>query len=301
MNMKSARPVWLDKKIDFRAMHDTEKRLRGLDLHTVCLQARCPNISECFSRGTATFLILGNICTRGCAFCGVSSGAPMPVDRDEPSRVKEAVRRMNIGHAVITSVTRDDLADGGAGMFAATIRELKDLDGPVTVEVLVPDFQGDEDAVLRVVEAGPDIFGHNIETVPSLYKIRSNCDYGRSLRVLEYAKCCSGTMHTKSAIMLGMGETEDEVISVMRDLRGIGCDFLGIGQYLRPGNNNIAVREYIFPERFEYYKEKAIDMGFLHVESGAYVRSSYMADRYGTHGMPTPPAPLPKGEGRMKR
>jgi lipoic acid synthetase len=280
MNMKSARPAWLDKKIDFRAMHETEGLLRGLDLHTVCHQARCPNISECFSRGTATFLILGDICTRGCAFCGVSRGDPMAVDRAEPARVKEAVRRMNIRHAVITSVTRDDLGDGGACVFADTVRALKELDGPVTVEALVPDFQGDEDAVRTVVDAGPDIFGHNIETVPALYEIRRNCDYGRSLKVLENAKNFYGAVYTKSAIMLGMGEKRNDVICAMRDLRDVGCDFLSMGQYLRPGLSNIPVREYITPEQFEHYKEKAIDMGFLHVESGAYVRSSYMADCY---------------------
>jgi len=280
--MKSARPAWLDKKIDFRAMHETEGLLRGLDLHTVCHQARCPNIAECFSRGTATFLILGDICTRGCAFCGVNRGDPKTVDRDEPLRVKEAVRRMDIRHAVITSVTRDDLRDGGAGVFADTIGALKELD-EVTVEVLVPDFLGDEDSIRNVVDAGPDVFGHNIETVPSLYKIRSRCDYGRSLKVLEHAKVHSGTMLTKSAIMLGMGETEDEVICVMSDLRDAGCDFLSIGQYLRPGLSNIPVKEYIPPARFDDYKEKALEMGFLHAESGTYVRSSYMANCYGTY------------------
>jgi lipoic acid synthetase len=278
--MRSAKPAWLDKKIDFRTMHDTEERLRGLGLHTVCHQARCPNISECFSRGTATFLILGDICTRGCAFCGVNRGDPVPVDPDEPVRVKEAVRRMNIRHAVITSVTRDDLEDGGAGLFADTIRALKDLAGPLTVEVLVPDFQGDEAGVRKVIDAGPDIFGHNIETVPSLYGIRGRCDYGRSLKVLELAKIFSPAVHTKSAVMLGMGENGEEVLRAMRDLRGVGCDLLSMGQYLRPGLSNIPVQEYIHPEQFAYYKEKALELGFLHVESGAYVRSSYMADCY---------------------
>jgi lipoic acid synthetase len=281
MNMKSARPVWLNKKIDFRAMHETEGLLRGLDLHTVCHQARCPNISECFSRGTATFLILGDICTRGCAFCGVNRGEPMPVDGDEPSRVKEAVRRMNIRHAVITSVTRDDLADGGAGIFAGTIRALKQIDGPVTVEVLVPDFQGDEGAVRTVIKSGPDIFGHNIETVPSHYAMRKNCNYDRSMKILEFAKKNYPMVKTKSAIMLGFGETVDEVISVLRDLKKTGCDYISIGQYLQPGRNNVPVKEYITPDRFDYFKKKALDLGFLHVESGVYVRSSYMADCYG--------------------
>ncbi len=278
--MRSPRPAWLDKKIDFRAMHDTERRLRNLDLHTVCHQARCPNISECFSRGTATFLIMGDICTRGCSFCGVRHGKPLPPDPDEAARVAEAVRRMKIRHAVITSVTRDDLPDGGAGAFTAVIGELKKPGGPASIEVLVPDFQGDEASIRAVVAAGPDIFGHNLETVPSLYDFRGNCDYGRSLTVLETAKKCSREMKTKSALMLGMGETEEEVKGVMHDLRDAGCDYLSMGQYLRPGRSNRPVKEYIVPERFERYRGDAIEMGFLHVESGPYVRSSYLADRY---------------------
>lgn len=278
--MKQPRPQWLDKKIDFRAMHETEGRLRGLGLRTVCHQARCPNITECFSRGTATFLILGDVCTRGCAFCAVKRGTPAPPDAGEPSRVAEAVRRMGIRHAVITSVTRDDLPDGGASAFAGVIRELRALDETIAVEVLVPDFRGDAAAVGTVTGAGPDIFGHNMETVPSLYPVRKGCDYARSLTVLEMAKAGLPGITTKSGMMLGMGETRDEVTAVMRDLRRAGCDYLSLGQYLRPGKENVPVREYIDPGLFDYYKEEALAMGFSHVESGAYVRSSYMAERY---------------------
>ena len=278
--MRQARPQWLNKKLDFRAMHETEGRLRGLGLHTVCHQARCPNIAECFSRGTATFLILGDICTRGCAFCGVQRGAPGPVDTEEPARVTEAVRRLGIRHAVITSVTRDDLPDGGAAIFAGVIRALRAVDHAIAVEVLVPDFRGDTGAIGKVAGAGPDIFGHNIETVPSLYAVRRACDYTRSLKVLETAKTCSPGISTKSGMMLGMGETAGEVVAVLRDLRRAGCNYLSLGQYLRPGKESAPVREYIAPRIFDSYKEEALALGFTHVESGAYVRSSYMAERY---------------------
>ncbi len=278
--MRSQRPAWLDKKIDFRAMHGTENGLRDLGLHTVCHQARCPNISECFSRGTATFLILGDVCTRNCSFCGVRHGTPLQPEIDEPARVAEAVRRMKIRHAVITSVTRDDLPDGGAGVFAAVIGELRRPGGPASIEVLVPDFRGDEASIRTVVDAGPDIFGHNVETVPVLYGARGRCDYRRSLNVLECAGRHSTAVKTKSSIMVGLGETEAEVVAVMGDLRSVNCDYLSIGQYLRPGRDNLPVREYITPEQFSRYKDIALGMGFLHVESGPYVRSSYMADRY---------------------
>jgi lipoyl synthase len=288
--MRAIRPAWLNKKIDYRSMHETEERLRGLELHTVCHQARCPNISECFSRGTATFLILGDICTRGCSFCGVKRGTPAARDNGEAERVAEAAARMKLRHAVITSVTRDDLADGGAGSFAAVIRAVRTRCASTVVEVLVPDFIGDAGSIATVLDADPDIFGHNAETVPRLYAARKNCDYRRSLGVLEQAKRYSPGTMTKSALMLGMGETEAEVVEVLRDLRDAGCDYIGIGQYLQPGKGNLPVREYIDPERFAGYKESALGMGFLHVESGAYVRSSYMADAYGP-----PPRPLSRG------
>ncbi|OHD67366.1 MAG: lipoyl synthase [Spirochaetes bacterium RBG_16_49_21] len=269
-----------NKKIDFRAMHETERLLRGLGLHTVCVQARCPNISECFNRKTATFLILGDICTRRCGFCGVRHGMPGPVDPYEPGRVVEAAARMGLRHLVATSVTRDDLDDGGAGMFAELIRRLREHDSSLKVEVLVPDFRGDESAAATVALAGPDIFGHNIETVPSLYPAKKGGDYNRSLAVLSCAKACAPGLRTKSGLLLGLGETEAEVVAVFHDLRSVGCDYLSIGQYLQPGRLNLPVREYVSPEAFERYKIKAHEAGFFHVESGAYVRSSYLAERY---------------------
>jgi lipoyl synthase len=274
------RPVWINKKIDFRAMHETESRLHGLNLHTVCNQARCPNVSECFARGTATFLIMGEICTRSCLFCNVKSGHPRPVDNDEPRRVAEAVKRMGIRHAVITSVTRDDLDDGGANAFTATVASIREIDPAIPIELLVPDFGGSESSIRTVIEAGPDIFGHNIETVPDLYERMNRTDYSRSLRVLEYARSLSHEVRTKSAVMLGLGETEEQVLDAFRDLRNAGCDYLGIGQYLRPDRSCAPVQEYISPARFEVYGNRAREMGFLHVESGVYVRSSYMAEKY---------------------
>lgn len=278
--MTISRPAWLDKKIDFRSMHDVEERLRGLSLHTVCHQARCPNISDCFSRGTATFLILGDICTRGCAFCAVKRGVPALPDAGEPGRVAEAVRRLRLRHVVITSVTRDDLADGGAEAFAHVVRAVRESVPAVTVETLTPDFKGDTSSVKTVVDAGPHIFGHNIETVPSKYAARTGCDYRRSLKVLEIAGSLSDSVRTKSAIMLGMGETENEVLEVFRDLRASGCDYLAIGQYLQPDRSAMPVKEFIDPARFTHYRDLAESVGFLHVECGVYVRSSYMADHY---------------------
>ena len=274
------RPAWINKKIDFRSMHDTEERLTGLGLHTVCHQARCPNISECYSRGTATFLMLGGACTRSCSFCNVGHGPAASADPDEPDRIVEAVGRMGLRHAVITSVTRDDLPDGGASVFAAVTRKLKGRDPALTVELLTPDFRGDRASIRTVVEAGPDIFGHNVETAPSLYDMRPGCDYRRSLGLLAAVKEIDPRMLTKTALLLGMGETRDEIIEVFRDLRGAGCDFLSIGQYLRPGKGSLPVREYVAPEAFEEYGRIAAKMGFRHVESGVYVRSSYLADLY---------------------
>src|SRR5271157_2440660 len=198
MKLHSRAPGRPIKKIDFRSMHETERRLEGLNLHTVCVQARCPNISECFGRGTATFLILGDICTRSCDFCSVKSGKPKPVDPDEPARIAQASARLGLRHVVVTSVTRDDLSDGGAGVFARVIGALRALDRTMTVEVLVPDFMGDESAAGAVVSAGPDIFGHNIETVRSLYSIKKHGDYDRSIKLIACAKQCSGTIRTKS-------------------------------------------------------------------------------------------------------
>jgi lipoyl synthase len=267
------------KKIDFKSMHDVEEKLAGLNLHTVCHHARCPNISECFSRGEATFLILGDICTRGCAFCGVSKGTPGAIDREEPQKVAEAVKRMAIKYAVITSVTRDDLPDGGASIFAQCAERIKEADSKIKVELLVPDFKGDKEAIKKAAGSGADVFGHNVETVPSLYNnIRKGASYSRSLEVLKEAK--KYDVYTKSALLLGFGEEKQEVLSVFRDLRDAGCDFLSIGQYLQPDKSRCEVKNHLQPEEFDYYKEEALKAGFLHVESGTYVRSSYRAENY---------------------
>jgi lipoic acid synthetase len=276
------KPRWLSRKIDFKSMSGTQEKLSGLNLHTVCVQARCPNISECFGRGTATFLILGDICTRSCSFCSVKKGEPVYKETDEPQRVAEAVGRLKLKYVVITSVTRDDLEDGGASVFAETIKSIKETDRAVKIEVLVPDFKGYKPAIDKVLAAGPDVFGHNIETVPSLYNIRKGSDYGRSLGVLKYASDAGAL--TKSAIMLGMGEREDEVMASFSDLRQAGCGYLSIGQYLQPDASHYPVKEYITPEQFEAYKQAALGMGFSHVESGPYVRSSYLAEKYNDPG-----------------
>ncbi len=274
------KPAWINKKIDFRAMHEVEKKLSGLDIRTVCHQAKCPNISECFGRGTATFMILGDVCTRECGFCGVAHGVPERINEKEPAMVLEAVKRLDLGYVVVTSVTRDDLGDGGASAFAETVKKIKTFNPEIRVEVLTPDFQGSERAIASVLAEKPDVFGHNLETVPSLYRIRKGADYTRSLGVLEAAKKISGDIFTKSALMLGLGETEKEVVSVLNDLVKVKCDYLSIGQYLQPERGNIPVKEYIAPEKFDHYRELAAGMGFRHVESGVYVRSSYLADRY---------------------
>lgn len=272
------RPAWLKKKIDFRAMTATQELLSGTNLRTVCVQARCPNISECFGRGTATFLILGDTCTRACSFCNVKKGGPSGIDRDEPMRVAGAIKKLGLKYTVITSVTRDDLSDGGASIFAETITRIKEADKDARIEVLVPDFLGQTPAIDAVLAAGPDVFAHNIETVPSLYNIRKGANYSRSLGVIKYA-ADKGAL-TKSAIMLGLGEREDEVMASLSDLKRSGCAYMSIGQYLQPDSSHIPVKEYATPGIFAYYKEEALKMGFKHVESGPYVRSSYMAETY---------------------
>ncbi len=259
-------------------MHETEEKLKGLKIHTVCHQAGCPNISECFGRGTAAFMILGDRCTRNCAFCNVKKSAPLMADPGEPGRLLDAVEKLSLKYVVITSVTRDDLPDGGAGFFAECVEKIKKYDKNIKTEVLAPDFKGDNEAINAVLKSRPDIFAHNVETVPSLYGVRKGADYTRSLGVLRSAQ--KSGVKVKSGIMLGIGEKEYEVISVLRDLREAGCDFLSIGQYLRPSNKNIPVAAYIPPEKFDYYRKIGGAMGFLHIESGPYVRSSYFAERY---------------------
>jgi lipoic acid synthetase len=276
--MLSKKPPWLKKRIDFASLKAMEAMTRGLRLHTICESAMCPNQSECFGRGTATFLLMGDRCTRNCGFCNVAHGKPGPLDGDEPHRVAVAVQRLGLRYAVITSVTRDDLDDGGACHFAETIRLVKSMNPGVKVEVLVPDFVH---AIGRVIDAGPDVINHNLETVPRLYRqVRPGADYRRSLELFEEVKDSGSRVHTKSGLMLGLGESENEVFAVMEDLRHVGCNMLTLGQYLAPSQRHLPVREYVHPDRFKAYQEAAEAMGFSFVASGPFVRSSYFAEAW---------------------
>ncbi|MDD5116564.1 MAG: lipoyl synthase [Candidatus Omnitrophica bacterium] len=280
---KAKRPEWLNKKISLKDCSHVKELLKDLRLHTVCEEALCPNMGECFGKRQATFIILGAICTRACRFCGVAKGNPLFPDTDEPKRIVEAVKRMGLRHVVITSVTRDDLPEGGAAAFAEIILRLRDeLDGKVTVETLVPDFKSERGPLSILADARPDIFAHNIETVPGLYKeLRPvAASYGTSLGVLRNFKEFSSGALIKSGLMVGLGEAKDEVLEVFKDLFDAGCRLLSIGQYLAPSLNHYPVKEYISPEQFDYYRKEAEGMGFYHVESGPYVRSSYKAEDY---------------------
>jgi lipoic acid synthetase len=252
--------------------------MRDLDLHTVCEEAHCPNVGECWEHGTATFMILGDVCTRNCAYCAVAHGRPPKFDAAEPERVARAVAEMNLQHAVITSVDRDDLPDFGAWAFAETIRQIRQLVPTCSVEVLVPDFQGDEDAIRAVLDASPDIYNHNTETVPRLYKrCRPGGRYERVMNIFTVAKRIAPHVPTKSGIILGMGETNEEVLAVLRDLRAADVDIITLGQYLRPSSSHIKLDRYVTPEEFRMFREEGMAMGFRHVESGPLVRSSYHA------------------------
>lgn len=274
------RPPWL--KVRFPAGGNYE-RLRDLmreqELHTVCEEARCPNIGDCWSRGTATFMILGDTCTRSCGFCAVKTGRPGTIDLGEPKRVAMAIQRMGLKHAVITSVNRDELADGGAGIFADTIRWTRRLSPGTTIEVLIPDFKGAWDALETVLEAQPEILNHNTETVPRLYSgVRPQARYERSLELFRQARRLDPESLTKSGLMVGLGETREELLAVFRDLRAVGVDILTVGQYLQPTPAHLPVVRYWTPEEFADLKDAATAMGFRHVESGPLVRSSYHAE-----------------------
>jgi len=275
------KPVWLDKKINLKSCSAMKEALRDLGVETVCEQAICPNIGECFSRNEATFLILGRNCTRRCSFCNIEKSKPLAPDLNEPGRVAQAVKRLCLKHVVITSVTRDDLADGGAGIFAQTVMRIREKSPQVSIETLIPDFGLSLSALKTIVDTKPDIVAHNLETVPSLYKqVRQGADYLGSLSLLLMINKMSPGFKIKSGLMLGLGEKEEEVLLVMQDLRSVGCDFLSIGQYLAPSKQHYPVKNYIVPEQFDYYKEKGRELGFLHIESAPYVRSSYMAADY---------------------
>jgi len=260
--------------------------LKDLQLHTVCEEALCPNMGECFNQRQATFIILGDICTRGCRFCGVAKGKPLALDVDEPRRIVEAVKKLGLTHVVITSVTRDDLPDGGAMAFAETISSLRAIGSKISIETLIPDFNADPKSLRIIADVCPDIIAHNIETVPSLYKeVRpSGASYERSLGVLRSLKDLAPEIALKSGLMLGLGENKEEVFAVFDDLIQAGCMFLSIGQYLAPSNKHFPVREYLHPDVFEEYKGEALKRGFSYVKSGPYVRSSYAASEYGLAG-----------------
>jgi lipoyl synthase len=274
------RPKWLRAPAPVGQNYRELKALiSDLNLHTVCESAACPNVGECWNRRTATFMILGNVCTRRCGFCAVQKGAPLAVDYDEPRRVAEAVAVMGLRYAVVTSVNRDDRTDGGAELFALTIDAIRQRVPGCKVEVLVPDFQGSHAAMNIVMDARPDVLNHNTETVPRLYRqVRLGARYERSLDMLQYAKELSPETPSKSGLMLGLGETREEVLEVMRDLQGRRVDILTLGQYLRPSAKHLPIVRYVAPTEFDEYRRAGVEMGFAHVEAGPLVRSSYHAD-----------------------
>lgn len=277
-------PDWVKAKYPSHESLELKKSLRRRGLHTVCEEARCPNMGECFSRPTATFLIMGSRCTRNCGFCSVKSAPPFPLDPEEPEQVAIAAKEMNLKYVVITSVTRDDLPDGGAGHFARTIHAVKEAMPGAKVEVLTPDFKGNKNALKVVLSAMPNVFNHNVETVPGLYPtVRPQADYIRSLSVLKSAKGMAPGIPVKSGLMLGLGESREEVYQLLKDLRECGCEMVTIGQYLQPAKENLPVVEYIKPEIFEELKSAALAMGFKSVASGPLVRSSMNAEEYYSH------------------
>lgn len=280
MSKRKRLPKWLRNKDPLqKGMLATRNMLKNLELNTVCQSARCPNIGECFSKKTATFMILGQYCTRNCRFCSVTHHRPEAVEPEEAVRVAEAVEKLKLKHAVITSVTRDDLEDGGAEQFVRVINAIRERRPEVSVEVLTPDFNNDQAALEKIIKARPEIFNHNVETVPSLYeKVRPQADYQQSLAVLNKVAASDPDILIKSGMMLGLGESEEELNAVWKDLLQAGVEILTMGQYLQPTNENIEVAEYIRPEKFEELKEKALTLGFKSVSSGPHVRSSYLAE-----------------------
>lgn len=277
--MKGRLPFWFSQKLaDPKIMLTMERLLDSLSLHTICESAHCPNVGKCFSGKTATFLILGDVCTRRCTFCAVNKGHPLPVDAAEPQHLLEAAEKLNLSYIVITSVTRDDLFDGGASQFVKVINLLHENRSGAMVEVLIPDFRGSAEALKAVVEACPEVVNHNVETVPRLYpKVRPGADYSRSLELLFMVKNLNLEIVTKSGLMLGLGETKEEVVEVMKDLREANCDLLTIGQYLQPSPKHHPVVRFVSPEEFSQYRDIGKDLGFIEVASAPLVRSSFKA------------------------
>jgi len=277
--MMEKHPVWLRKvSPDPKILTGMKKRLDGLNIQTVCEGAQCPNQGECFSRSTATFLLLGPVCTRNCRFCAIKNDNPLPIDKNEPANVAGAVQQLNLRHVVITSVARDDLDDGGSAHFAETIKRVRSFNPETSIEVLIPDFQGSAYALKAVIKSRPDVINHNIETVSRLYrKVRPQADYHRSLKLLRCVKEIDNNIVSKSGIMLGLGEERDEVLTAMSDLRSAECDLITIGQYLRPSKQHHPVERYIPPNEFEEFKNIAYDTDFKGAASASFVRSSYRA------------------------
>ena len=280
-NNLARKPEWLRKKISFSAQKEMDQLLNDVGIHTICQEAKCPNISECFANKNATFLILGNICTRRCTYCNVLTGKPFEENPKEIEQVTISVEKLGLKYVVITSPARDDLGDGGAGQFYKVTKNILDKMPDTKVELLVPDFQGNIESIKTVVQSGAIVIGHNVETIPRLYNIRKASKYERSLEVLKNIKLEGGEgIKTKSALMVGLGETEDEMVEVFKDLIAVGCTYLSIGQYLAPSNEYEKVLEYVKPSQFNRYKEIALGMGFEFVHSSPYSRSSYMAHEY---------------------
>lgn len=277
--MQLSRPEWLKVKCpDVSKMQQIKGMMDKLKLHTVCESAHCPNVGECFGSSTATFMIMGDVCTRNCAFCAVNHGTPTMLDPQEPDNLANAVELLGLKHVVITSVTRDDLDDGGADHFRAVVRTVRNKKPDVSIELLIPDMGGNEDALKIIAEAQPDVLNHNVETVPSLYKeVRPQADYERSIRLFKFVKTINPQLITKSGLMLGLGEQTEQVIGVMKDLHHAGCDILTLGQYLRPSENHIPMKRYITPEEFEMYRQQGLKIGFRAVVAKPLVRSSYYA------------------------
>ncbi|MCC7332917.1 MAG: lipoyl synthase [Flavobacteriales bacterium] len=277
---KIRKPEWLKVKLP---IGEEYKKVRNIvsenKLHTICESGNCPNMGECWGAGTATFMILGNICTRSCGFCNVATGKPKPVDLKEPERVAKSMQLMRIKHGVITSVDRDDLKDGGSNLWVETIKKIRELNPNTTLETLIPDFKGEWDNLQRIIDVAPEIVSHNLETVRRLTKqVRIQAKYDRSLEVLQRLK--AGGMRVKSGIMLGLGETEEEVLETLQDLKNAGCEIITIGQYLQPTPKHLPVVEFVHPEKFAFYKKKGLEMGIAYIESGPLVRSSYHAERH---------------------
>jgi len=279
--LKNTFPPWLVKKLpDNTAVSEFENFLSNNQIKTVCIEAQCPNRGECFERKIATFLILGNICTRKCGYCAIHTGVPQPVDETEPEKIASTVKNLNISYVVVTSVTRDDLQDYGSNQFKNVIKSIKDVSPHTKVEVLIPDLMGRRDLLHRIISAQPDVISHNIETVPRLYrKIRPGSDYERSLSLIAGIKEINPEIVSKSGIMLGLGETYSEVLNVFQDLIRANCEILTIGQYLAPSSRHHMTQRYVPPEEFAKYREIALTLGFKYVESGPFVRSSYVADK----------------------